>query len=63
MEQYAETVTQTTNEGGGKMNFTSFSVFHTEATVSIGLKKRTRNGNIPSTKLDVYAEKQSASIK
>ena len=40
---------------------TSFSVSYTKATVSIGLKKRTQNGNIHSIKLDVYAVKQSAS--
>ena len=35
-------------------------VFHTEATVSIGLKKHTQSKNIHSMKLDVHAEKQSA---
>ena len=38
------------------MNVASFSVFYTEATMNIGLKNI-----LHSTKLDVYAEKQSAS--
>ena len=39
---------------------TSFSVFHTEATVSIGLKNvLSQSGNIHSTELDVYVVKQS----
>ena len=43
------------------IDVTSFSVFHTKATVSIGRKKLTQNGNIHSVKLDVYAVKQRAS--
>ena len=34
-------------------------VFHTEETVSIGLKKGTQSGNIHSTILDVYVGRQS----
>ena len=37
------------------IDVTSFSVFYTEATVSIGRKQLTQNGNIHSVKLDVYA--------
>ena len=34
-------------------------VFHTEETVSIGLKKGTQSGNIHSTILDVYVGRQT----
>ena len=41
------------------INVTSFSVFHTEVNSEFW----SQNGNIQSIELDVYAEKQSVSIK
>ena len=40
---------------------TSFSVFHTEVNNEYWSQKWTQNGNIHSTELHVYGEKQSAS--
>ena len=42
------------------INVTSFSVFYTRVTVSIGLKKCIQSDSIQSIKLDVHAVKQSA---
>ena len=43
------------------INFTSFSVFHTEVNSEYWSQECTQNGTIHSIELDVYAEKQSDS--